>query len=42
VRASNTAAQALYRQFAFEPIGVRSRYYTHPVEDAVIMRRASL
>ena len=42
VRASNAVAVGLYRQFAFEPIGVRSRYYTHPVEDAVIMRRAGL
>jgi ribosomal-protein-alanine N-acetyltransferase len=42
VRASNAAAQGLYRQFAFESIGVRSRYYTHPVEDAVIMRRTGL
>ncbi len=39
VRASNLAAQALYRQFEFEPVGVRPRYYTHPVEDALIMRR---
>lgn len=39
VRASNTAAQRLYQGFDFEPVGVRRRYYTHPVEDAVIMRR---
>jgi ribosomal-protein-alanine N-acetyltransferase len=39
VRASNVAAQRLYRQFDFEPVGVRPRYYAHPVEDAVIMRR---
>jgi len=42
VRASNLAAQGLYRQFHFEPVGVRPRYYTHPVEDAVIMRRIGL
>ena len=42
VRVSNVAAQGLYRQFAFESIGVRSRYYSHPVEDAVIMRRTGL
>ena len=39
VRASNVAAQTLYRQFRFEAVGIRRRYYTHPVEDAVIMRR---
>lgn len=42
VRASNLAAQALYRQFGFEPVGIRRRYYTHPLEDAVVMRRTGL
>jgi ribosomal-protein-alanine N-acetyltransferase len=42
VRASNLAAQALYQQFGFRPAGVRKRYYDHPVEDAVIMRRERL
>ena len=42
VRASNVAAQGLYRQFDFEPVGVRRRYYTHPIEDAVIMCRTGL
>jgi ribosomal-protein-alanine N-acetyltransferase len=42
VRASNLAALALYRQARFEAIGVRPRYYTHPVEDAVVMRRTGL
>ena len=42
VRASNVAAQRLYRKFHFEPVGVRRRYYTHPIEDAVIMRRMGL
>jgi len=42
VRASNVAAQGLYRQFRFAPVGVRERYYTHPVEDAVVMRRDGL
>src|SRR5512137_2824496 len=42
VRASNLAALALYRQTRFEAIGVRPRYYTHPVEDAVVMRRTGL
>ncbi len=42
VRASNAAAQALYRRFGFEPAGIRKRYYDHPVEDAVIMKREGL
>lgn len=42
VRASNQAAQALYRQARFETVGVRARYYTHPLEDAVVMRRTGL
>jgi len=37
VRASNAAAQELYRQLGFEVIGVRERYYQHPLEDALIM-----
>jgi [ribosomal protein S18]-alanine N-acetyltransferase len=36
VRASNTAAQELYRQFGFAPAGVRKRYYEN-VEDAIVM-----
>jgi ribosomal-protein-alanine N-acetyltransferase len=42
VRASNVAAQGLYRKFHFESVGVRRRYYTHPIEDAVVMRRMGL
>lgn len=38
VRASNQAAQELYRCAGFECIGVRKRYYTNPLEDAVLMR----
>lgn len=37
VRASNVAAQALYRRFGFAPEGVRPRYYRAPVEDALIL-----
>lgn len=41
VRASNIAAQALYRVFGFVPVGVRKGYYPavddHPAEDALIM-----
>lgn len=37
VRASNTAALALYRRFGFAPAGVRKDYYSHPVEDALVL-----
>jgi ribosomal-protein-alanine N-acetyltransferase len=37
VRASNTAALALYRTLGFHEQGRRRRYYTAPVEDAVLM-----
>ncbi len=37
VRASNRAGQSLYRNFGFTVVGRRRRYYTSPVEDAVIM-----
>ncbi len=37
VRASNVAAQALYRSFGFHQVAVRSKYYTQPLEDAVLM-----
>lgn len=36
VRISNIAAQGLYRQFGFEPAGIRQRYYEN-VEDAIVM-----
>lgn len=36
VRASNTAAQDLYRRFGFAPAGVRKRYYEN-TEDAIVM-----
>ena len=39
VRQSNQIAQKLYEQLGFERIHVRRRYYTNPVEDAVIMIR---
>jgi ribosomal-protein-alanine N-acetyltransferase len=37
VRLSNNAAQALYRRFGFEPVGVRRGYYQDTGEDALIM-----
>lgn len=42
VRASNLTAQALYRCFGFTVVGRRRRYYTGPVEDAVIMALSPL
>lgn len=39
VRESNSAAQALYRRLGFETIGRRPRYYSRPLEDALVMRR---
>lgn len=38
VRASNTAARALYTVLGFAEIGVRRGYYRAPREDAVLMR----
>ena len=37
VRASNTAAQALYARFGFEVAGRRHKYYLDNHEDALIM-----
>ena len=37
VRVSNTAAQAMYRQFGFETEGLRKNYYAETKEDALIM-----
>jgi len=37
VRASNDAAQQLYRRFGFAPVGVRPNYYPESGEDAIVM-----
>lgn len=37
VRVSNTAAQALYVALGFCTAGVRRHFYSHPVEDALVM-----
>lgn len=37
VRASNQAAQELYRAFGFAPAGIRKGYYVETNEDAIIM-----
>lgn len=39
VRESNIPAIALYTSMGFETVGVRSRYYTNPTEDALLMTR---
>ncbi|HUU33244.1 MAG TPA: ribosomal protein S18-alanine N-acetyltransferase [Vicinamibacterales bacterium] len=41
VRASNAAAIALYEAGGFARAGVRRGYYTHPVEDALILWRGA-
>jgi ribosomal-protein-alanine N-acetyltransferase len=42
VRVSNTAAQQLYYQLKFAPVGVRPKYYSRPPEDALILWRDPL
>lgn len=39
VRRSNTAARRLYERAGFHVAGVRASYYTHPIEDALILSR---
>lgn len=41
VRRSNTAALRLYAKAGFVEAGVRRNYYTEPVEDALVLLRAS-
>ncbi len=38
VRESNLAAQGLYGSLEFHAIGRRRRYYSHPIEDALVLR----
>jgi ribosomal-protein-alanine N-acetyltransferase len=42
VRVSNVAAQRLYFQLGFAPVGTRPRYYRRPSEDALILWRDPL
>ncbi len=37
VRATNTSAQAMYREFGFAPAGIRRDYYRETGEDALVM-----
>jgi ribosomal-protein-alanine N-acetyltransferase len=39
VRESNAAARALYERRGFSVVGRRKRYYRHPDEDALLLRR---
>lgn len=40
VRESNTAARRLYEKAGFTETGLRKRYYSNPVEDAVLYRKS--
>ena len=38
VRVSNEPAISLYKKMGFEELGIRKKFYEHPVEDAIIMK----
>jgi len=40
VRAANSAAIALYGKSGFAPAGRRTRYYSSPVEDALVLSKS--
>ncbi|HET8646352.1 MAG TPA: ribosomal protein S18-alanine N-acetyltransferase [Vicinamibacteria bacterium] len=40
VRRSNEAARRLYEALGFRLLGARRNYYSHPVEDALVMEKA--
>jgi len=42
VRATNRAAQSLYRKFGLAPVGLRRNYYAESGEDALIMTAADI
>ena len=39
VRLSNESAKALYTSEGWEVIGTRKNFYSHPIEDAVLMKK---
>ena len=40
VRAGNKEAIGLYQAYGFQAVGIRKKYYEHPVEDAILMTRS--
>jgi ribosomal-protein-alanine N-acetyltransferase len=42
VRASNDPARRLYERLGFSVAATRRNYYSHPVEDALILWREEL
>ena len=38
VRESNVPAISLYKKLGFEELGIRKKFYEHPIEDAIIMK----
>ena len=42
VRAANTAATGLYKSLGYETIGCRKKYYSNPLDDALILRKSFL
>ena len=38
VRVSNVPAISLYKKQGFESLGIRKKFYEHPIEDAIIMK----
>lgn len=42
VRASNDAARRLYGRLGFREVSIRARYYTNPIEDAILMEMKSV
>jgi ribosomal-protein-alanine N-acetyltransferase len=38
VRQTNAVARRMYETGGFEVVGVRRKYYSEPVEDAIVMR----
>ena len=38
VRVSNVPAISLYKKQGFENLGIRKKFYEHPIEDAIIMK----
>ena len=40
VRQSNAGARTMYENEGFVEVGRRAKYYVHPVEDALILRRS--